>query len=123
MEKILLNNPVMKTKTVLDAWKLPMSLVSHMHMLSADFANEAIDGLTSEIRETTFSTPLNVAAGAAKGRNDEFTHFHNISLGSMAEIEAQIIFNEALGFISSDKINDAIKELMKIRLLSFELNA
>ncbi len=99
----------MRTHTDLDAWKLPMSLVSHLYMLSADLANEAIDGLTSQISGEAIFTPSNVGIGAARGRNKEFSHFLNISLGSMAEIEAQIILKEALGFMPSNRRNDTIE--------------
>lgn len=99
----------MRTHTDLGAWKLPMSLVSHLYRLAADLANEAIDGLTSQISGAAIYMPSNVAIGAARGRNKEFSHFLNISLGSMAEIEAQIILKEALGFMPSDRRNDTIE--------------
>lgn len=99
----------MKTHTDLDAWKLPMSLILHMCMLSADFVKEAIDGLTSQISGAAIYMPSNVGKGAAKGGNKEFIHFLNISLGSMAEIEAQIILSESLGFISPNRRNDTIE--------------
>lgn len=59
----------MKTHMDLDSWKLSMSLVSHMYMLSRDFPKEEIYGLTSQIRRAAVSIPSNIAEGAARGSN------------------------------------------------------
>lgn len=91
----------MKTHMDLDAWKLSMALVSDIYMLTRDFPKEEIYGLSSQIRWAAVSIPSNIAEGAVRGSNKDFTHFLNISLGSLAEVETQIILSDELGFISS----------------------
>lgn len=101
----------------LDAWKLSMSLVPHMYMLTRDFPKEEIYGLTSEIRRAAVSIPSNIAEGAARGSNKDFVHFLNISLGSLAEVETQIILSADLAFISDTQKDDTIEKLINIRRL------
>lgn len=107
----------MKTHMDLDAWKLSMSLVSHMYMLTRDFPKEEIYGLTSQIRRAAVSIPSNIAEGAARGSNKDFVHFLNISLGSFAEVETQIILSADLDFISDTQKDDTIEKLINIRRL------
>ncbi len=101
----------------LDAWKLSMSLVSDIYMLTRDFPKEEIYGLTSQIRRAAVSIPTNIAEGAARGSNKDFAHFLNISLGSLAEVETQIILSDNLGFVSSTQKAATIEKLTNIRRL------
>ena len=107
----------MKTHMDLDAWKLSMALVSDIYMLTRDFPKEEIYGLTSQIRRAAVSIPSNIAEGAARGSNKDFAHFLNISLGSLAEVETQIILSDELGFISSTQKAETIEKLTNIRRL------
>jgi len=107
----------MKTHMDLDAWKLSMALVSDIYMLTRDFLKEEIYGLTSQIRRAAVSIPSNIAEGAARGSNKDFAHFLNISLGSLAEVETQIILSDELGFISSTQKSETIEKLNNIRRL------
>lgn len=101
----------------LEAWKLSMSLVSHIYLLTRDFPKEEIYGLTSQVRRAAVSIPSNIAEGAARGSNKDFAHFLNISLGSLAEVETQIILSSDLGFISSSQKDSTIEKLTNIRRL------
>lgn len=105
----------------LDAWKLSMSLVSDIYRLTLDFPKEEIYGLTSQIRSAAVSIPSNLAEGAGRGRNKDFAHFLNISLGSLAEVETQIILSDDLGFNSSNQNTSTIEKLFTIRRLNIEL--
>jgi len=101
----------------LDAWKLSISLVSDIYMLTRDFPKEEIYGLTSQIRRAAVSISSNIAEGAARVSNKYFAHFLNISLGSLAEVETQIILRGELGFISSTPKAETVEKLNNIRRL------
>ena len=48
-------------------------------------------GLTSQIRRASVSIPANIAEGAARNHSREFVQFLYISLGSLAELETELL--------------------------------
>lgn len=57
-------------------------------------------GLTSQIRRSVVSIPSNIAEGAARKGTKEFVHFLYIALGSIAELETQLILVDELELLS-----------------------
>ncbi len=82
----------------LDAWKKSIDLVEMIYKLSASFPEEERYGLTSQIRRAAVSVPSNLAEGAARNSKKEFLNFISISLGSLAEVETQVIIAQRLDF-------------------------
>ena len=48
-------------------------------------------GLTNQIRRAAVSVPSNIAEGSARRGNKKFVQFLYISLGSLTELETQLI--------------------------------
>jgi four helix bundle protein len=82
----------------LDAWKKSIDLVEMIYKLSALFPEEERYGLRSQIRRAAVSVPSNLAEGAARNSKKGFLNFISISLGSLAEVETQVIIAQRLGF-------------------------
>ena len=91
----------MKTHIDLDVWKLSMDLVENIYKLSAQFPKEEMYGLTSQIRRAAVSVPSNIAEGASRQGNKEFIQFLYISLGSLSEVETQLMLSERLQFVEN----------------------
>ncbi len=77
-----------------------MRLAKDLYQLTSKFPKEELYGLTSQIRRAAVSVPSNVAEGAARNSDKEFIQFLYISLGSLAELETQIILAKELGFLT-----------------------
>ena len=106
----------MKTHKDLDVWKEAMTLVKGIYKLTADFPKEETYGLVSQIRRAAVSIPSNIAEGAARNSNKEFIQFLYISLGSLAELETQLLLSKELGFLKNEEINGSIVRIRKMLL-------
>ena len=67
------------------------------------------------MRRAAVSIPSNIAEGAARKGNKEFIQFLYISLGSLSELETQIIISERLKFIDKIKSVEFLNELIEIK--------
>ena len=87
-----------KTHKDLDVWKLSIQLVKDIYQLSSKFPSEEKFGLVAQIRRAVVSIPSNISEGAARNSDKDYIRFLYISLGSLSEIETQLIIAEELGF-------------------------
>ena len=92
----------MKSHRDLDAWKKSIGLVSEIYLLTKKFPPDELYGLTSQMRRAAVSVPSNIAEGAARGSSKEFSRFLSISLGSLAEMETQLLIAENLNYLPPD---------------------
>jgi four helix bundle protein len=106
----------MKTHKDLDVWKEAMSLAKGIYKLTADFPREETYGLVSQIRRAAVSIPSNIAEGAARNSNKEFIQFLYVSLGSLAELETQLLLSKELGFFKNAEINESFVRIRKMLL-------
>lgn len=60
--------------------------------------------LTSQIRRAAVSIPSNISEGAARNSDKEFERFLYIALGSLSEVDTQLIISENLKYISNIQI-------------------
>ena len=95
----------------LDVWKKSIDLVEMIYKLSALFPDEERYGLTSQIRRAAVSVPSNLAEGAARNSKKEFLNFISISLGSLAEVETQVIIAQRLNFCERSNDFNQINEV------------
>lgn len=95
----------MKTHKDLDAWKNSIILVTDIYKITQKFPKDEIYGITSQIRRSAVSIPSNIAEGAGRNHDKEFIQFLYISLGSLSELETQLIISCNLKFINETDYN------------------
>ena len=95
---------VYTTHKDLDVWKESINLAKEIYALTEEFPKEELYGLTSQIRRAAVSVPSNIAEGAARNSNKEYIRFLYISLGSLSELETQIILAREFGFTENSQI-------------------
>lgn len=83
----------------LEVWKRAMGLAKGIYEETRAFPSSEMYGLTSQLRRAGVSVPSNIAEGAARGTDCEFVRFLRISLGSLAELETQLLLSIELGYI------------------------
>ena len=71
----------------------------------------------SHLRKTAISIPSDIAEGAARKGHKEFIRFLYISLGSLSELDTQLIIAENLGYL---EYLDMLKD--KLLAIKYMLN-
>lgn len=89
----------------LEVWTKSMKLCKIFYSASQNFPKEETFGLTSQSRRSLYSIPSNIAEGAGRDTNAQFSNFLNIALGSSFEFETQILIANDLGFFKNDDFN------------------
>ena len=102
----------MKTHKDLDVWNKAMDFAEKIYSLTTQFPKEEQYGLVSQIRRSAISIPSNIAEGAARNSNKEFMQFLYIAMGSLSEIETQILLAKKLKLLNEDT---ALKDLDSIK--------
>jgi four helix bundle protein len=100
----------MKTHRDLDVWKRSIQYVSSLYACTSKFPKEELFSLTSQIRRAAISVPSNISEGAARKSKAEFLHFIQIALGSLTEIEVQLIISKNLNYLNETQLADLLNE-------------
>lgn len=99
----------------LKVWQKSIQLVTKIYIATSDFPKEELYGITSQMRRSAISIPSNIAEGAGRGANKEFSHFLDIAKGSSFELETQLIISRELGFSHNSAIDKIAVELEEIQ--------
>ncbi|PCI20477.1 four helix bundle protein [Candidatus Wolfebacteria bacterium] len=95
-----------KSFTDLYAWKEGHKLVMIMYEMTIKFPREEQFGLTSQMKRASVSITSNLAEGFSRGSYPDKIRFYLIALGSLTEIQNQILITKDLGFIDQKGSND-----------------
>jgi four helix bundle protein len=87
-----------KTHKDLDVWKLGIELVKDVYVITKNFPRNEQYGLLSQMRKSAVSIPSNIAEGAARSSKREYVQFLYIALGSLSELETQLIIAKELNY-------------------------
>ena len=101
----------------LDVWKLSIELVKEIYQVTAKFPPTEMYGLTNQLRRAAISIPSNIAEGQGRNSFKEFKQFLAIALGSLAELETQLIISHEIGYLTLDdygKLSAALDTIRKM---------
>lgn len=95
----------------LEAWKESILLVEEIYVITQQFPKEELYGISSQMRRAAVSIPSNIAEGSVRSSKKETSHFIDISIGSTAELDTQLIISQRLGYNIDTAIFDRIKKV------------
>jgi four helix bundle protein len=110
-----MSNDKVKTHKDLIVWQKAMDFVEEIYKLTDIMPKTELYGLTSQIRRSAISIPSNIAEGAARNHNKEFIQFLYVALGSVSELETQLLLAERLEFIPEAPIK-SLSEIKRLLL-------
>lgn len=67
------------------------------------------------MRRSSSSIPTNIAEGCGRGTNKEFAQFLQIALGSVYEIDYQLILSRDLNYVEHQKYENLTENIEKIK--------
>lgn len=105
-----------KTHKDLDVWNMSMGLAEKLYYLTAKFPKEEQYGIVSQVRRSSVSIPSNIAEGAARNSDKEFIQFLYIAMGSLSELETQLLLANRLKFLNEISVLQDIETIRKMLL-------
>lgn len=101
----------------LNIWKLSIELADEIYPITESFPKNEEFGLKSQIRRCAVSIASNIAEGSSRTSQKDFNRFLEISLGSLYELQTQIIISSRRDYIEQSKfelIENKITELQRM---------
>lgn len=99
----------------LNIWLDAIVLAKGVYKLTSNFPKEEKYGLVSQINRCSVSVPSNIAEGSARSSNKEFSYFVKVALGSLFELETQLILSNEFGLIADQELNNVIDKIIKLQ--------
>jgi len=99
----------------LKIWQKGISLVKDVYGITNKMPREEGYGLTNQIRRSAVSIPSNIAEGQARQHAKEFKQFLYVALGSLAELETQLVIAEQLKYIRGEDLRSLSDKIIEIR--------
>lgn len=98
----------------LEIWKLSRSFCVDVYKTTLNFPESEKFGLSSRLRRASVSVPSNIAEGCSRKSNKEFGRFLEIAIGSMYEMESQLLVSMDLSFIQNDELELLLSKLSSL---------
>lgn len=95
-----------KSFTDLYAWKEAHNLVLCIYQVTKIFPKEEQFGLINQIRRAIVSVTSNIAEGFSRSSYKEKSQFYSIALGSLTEVQNQLLIARDLEYISKEKFTE-----------------
>ena len=99
----------------LTIWKDAMLLAKEVYLVIAQFPKEEKYGLTSQINRCSVSVASNIAEGSSRSSNKEVAHYLKSSLGSLFELETQLILSNEFGIIKIEALNTLLEKIIPLQ--------
>ena len=111
----------LKTHKDLILWQKSVAFVTKIYEVTSKFPRSEIYGITNQIRRAAVSIPSNIAEGSGRRSTKELVQFLYIALGSIAELETQLIISKNLSYISTDDNSELILDLSEMSKMTVSL--
>lgn len=91
--------------TDLNAWKEAHKLVILVYKIVRDFPKSETFILVPQILRAVISISSNIAEGFSRRTRKEKVQFYSTSLGSLTEVQNQLIISRDIGYIDKDNFD------------------
>lgn len=92
----------MRPHEKLEVWKKSIDFVVSLYKATDTFPKDEKFGLTSQLRRAAVSIATNIAEGAGRKSDKEFTYFLSNSQGSASEVETELLISHRLRYLTDE---------------------
>ncbi len=99
-------NKKIKSFADLNAWKEGHKLVVSIYKMTKNFPQSEQFGLSNQLRRASVSITSNLAEGFSRNSYKEKLQFYHMSLGSLTEVQNQLLISKDVNFISEKEFGE-----------------
>ena len=110
MEKI-------KSFTDLIAWQKGHQLVIAIYKATNEFPKKEMFALTNQMCRCAVSITSNIAEGFSRKGTKEKIQFYYMSLGSVTELQNQLLIARDIGYLPKEKFNNLARQTIEVSKL------
>jgi len=107
----------------IEVWKQSRLFCTDIYTVTSSFPESEKFGLSNPLRRAAVSVPCNIAEGASRSSNKDFSRFLEIAIGSANEIETQLLIASDLGFINLNYLEPLLIKLDAIVKMTSRLRS
>jgi len=96
--------------TDLKAWQESHVLVKAVYCFLSDLPHEERFGLADQLRRASISITSNIAEGFSRRGAKEKMQFYYIALGSLTEVQNQLILAKDVGYMDEQKRDEILEQ-------------
>lgn len=96
-------------------WQDGIKLAKTVYKLTEKFPKHEIYALADQIRRAVVSVPSNIAEGQARKAPGDFRRFLHIALGSLAEVDTQLILAQEFDYLSKEDVDPLDGQIQDLR--------
>lgn len=97
-------------------WQDAIEYASLLYSFTKDLPWYEKKGLSDQLQRAVVSIASNIAEGAARPSDLDFSHFLDMSLGSAYEVETQLLICRKIGYLSEENANILICRVQSIQI-------
>jgi four helix bundle protein len=102
-------------------WQKGIELAKETYRITRRFPAHERFGLSSQMQRAAVSVPSNIAEGQARRSSAEFRQFLYQALGSLAEVDTQIVIANDLGYLGDGESARAEGLVKELRVMTYSL--
>ncbi|HVZ58158.1 MAG TPA: four helix bundle protein [Patescibacteria group bacterium] len=106
-----------KSFTDLDAWKEGHKLLLEIYQLTRKFPADEKFCFVDQMRRCSLSITSNIAEGFSRKSYKEKSQFYYIALGSITELQNQLLASRDLGYISKQSFQEIARRTVVVNKL------
>jgi four helix bundle protein len=91
-----------------------MDIATLVYKKTKTFPKHEVFSLTNQLNRAVVSIASNIAEGASRESEKEFSHFLEIATGSAFEVETQLTIAKNLGYLKEEEIEPILAKLGKV---------
>lgn len=107
-----------KSFTDLNAWEEGHKLVLIIYKITKQFPKDELFGLVSQMRRCAVSITSNIAEGFSRQSYKEKLQFYSIGLGSVTELQNQVLVTKDVNYISYEQFNNIAKQTIVVHKIT-----